>query len=230
VCVGPSGEASPVLCPFGPRAGHGFALIFADYANFSQFITSARNGSGLLYDGLPNTLAIEFDIWKDASEFDISDNHVSIQSSFSRDGVSSHHSTSIGLTYDIEDFLDGNIHTFKLVYEAQFDDRILHPIFCQELNSCGKFYLETQFGSLLEAIQIFDGQLFGSLWLFIDDFIIPKIIVPFSATTFLNLYNQTSSYVGFTSTNDDNIWSSPQIFNFQMCTQLNSSTTNCWTF
>ena len=89
----------------------GFAFVIQ---NNSTLILGS-SGAGIGYDGITNSLAVEFDTWNDGALGDPSDNHVSVQT---RGTVpnSADHTYSLGSTTVITDISNGSVHTVTLQY------------------------------------------------------------------------------------------------------------------
>ena len=69
------------------------------------------------YQGVPNSLVIDFDTRMQSNQNDPNDNHVSIQSR-GREHNSSHHDFSLGTAIVLPDMNDGQSHTAKIRYES----------------------------------------------------------------------------------------------------------------
>jgi len=63
------------------------------------------------YQGITNSLAIEFDTWHNTEFPDPNDNHISIQPNGSAD-----HTYSLGCASNITNLSDGNVHTATIGY------------------------------------------------------------------------------------------------------------------
>ena len=69
------------------------------------------------YQGVPNSLVIDFDTRMQSNQNDPNDNHVSIQSR-GREHNSSHHDFSLGTAIVLPDMNDGQSHTAKIRFES----------------------------------------------------------------------------------------------------------------
>ncbi len=80
-----------------------------------------QDGGGLGYQGIPNSLAVEFDTWWNngrgggIDRHEPNDNHVSVNTR-GEDGNSPDHDASRGSTVDIPDISDESIHTINITY------------------------------------------------------------------------------------------------------------------
>lgn len=108
--------------------GEGFALVIQDNA----VPALGPAGDGLGYDGVPNSLAIEFDTRESAAQSDPLSPHISIHTRQS-DPNRANHSASLGaVTNGLPDFADGNVHTGRVVYAGNtlevFLDDLANPV------------------------------------------------------------------------------------------------------
>jgi hypothetical protein len=69
-----------------------------------------RNGKGMGYGGINNSLSIEFDTYFNYEENDPYENHISIQTRGWREPISEDHVYSLGHTNNIPDLTNGMIH------------------------------------------------------------------------------------------------------------------------
>lgn len=74
-------------------------------------------GGGIGYEGLPNSIAIEFDTYNNALDGDPNDNHISIHTN-GQSPNSQLEVYSIGATTSIPNMKDGNVHTVKIQYSG----------------------------------------------------------------------------------------------------------------
>jgi len=72
-------------------------------------------GGGIGYDGIPNSLAVEFDTWQNFEHGDPNDNHVSIHT-LGTSSNSADESASLGLSSSIPNLSDGSIHSAGITY------------------------------------------------------------------------------------------------------------------
>jgi hypothetical protein len=87
----------------------GFALVIQN----SSLDALGTSGPGLGYDGISNSLAIEFDMWNNGEG---SQDHVSVHSQ----GISANsydHSLSLGSSSNIPSLRDGAVHTVRIIYD-----------------------------------------------------------------------------------------------------------------
>lgn len=93
----------------GPGA-EGFAFVLHNTSN-----PVLSDVSKLGYDGIPSSVAVEFDTYRNVEYGDPNDNHISIQTGYSGPN-SVDHSKSLGTTTSILKMADGNIHTVSIEY------------------------------------------------------------------------------------------------------------------
>merc|ERR1711935_49615 len=98
--------------------------------NADSLATIGRGGDGLGYDGLTNTIALEFDTWYDKHLGDLYDNHISLQARGPVTENSVKHKYSLAQTVEVPELTEES-HTVKLVYTNEFDPDIIHQSRCQ---------------------------------------------------------------------------------------------------
>lgn len=88
-------------------------------------------GGSTGFQGVPNSLAVEFDTKMQSNQNDPNDNHVSIQSR-AREHNSAHHDFSLGTSTSLPDMNDGQSHTAKIRYASGllsvFVDDLVSPV------------------------------------------------------------------------------------------------------
>ncbi len=118
----------------GNGGADGFAFVIQNVA------TSALggNGGGIGYDGLPNSLAVEFDTWPNAG--DISDNEIAVHTNgVNPNSASESFALSPGpVTPGVSFASDGIVHTVKVVYGNNtmiiFLDSMIIPVLTAPVN------------------------------------------------------------------------------------------------
>ena len=117
--------------------GDGFAFVIQ---NTGSSVLGGV-GKGLGYQGIPNSLAIEFDTYSNpAGDFlqgDANDNHISVHTRGSEPN-SADEAYSLGATQDIPNLSDGNVHTARVEYvpgvlRVYLDD-LAHPALSVPVN------------------------------------------------------------------------------------------------
>lgn len=89
--------------------GDGFAFVIQNDTATALGAAGAYIG----YAGIPNSLAVEFDVWENDNVGDPNGNHISIQTR-GTDPNSVDHTYSLGATTNIPDMKDSAIHTVKI--------------------------------------------------------------------------------------------------------------------
>lgn len=127
----------------GWGGGDGFAFLIQNYA------VDALGGTGgaIGYGGIPNSLAIEFDTWKNYG--DPNDNHISVQTRGTGPNDNDQ-SASIGYTTDIPNLSDGEIHRVKITYKPPKIE-----IYMDSLNSMPILSVNI---NLVDSLQLDDGR------------------------------------------------------------------------
>jgi len=105
------GQVGGILHPDRTRGADGFAFVIHNSS------PDAIGGTGhcLGYEGITNSVAVEFDTWRNPDCGDPNGNHVSVQTR----GLlfnSAHHAYSLGLAADIPDLSDGKMHVATITY------------------------------------------------------------------------------------------------------------------
>lgn len=105
--LGPEGNVDN----FGNPGADGFAFVIQN----SSVNALGGDGGGLGYDGIPNSLAVEFDTWGGGS--DPNGNHVSVHTRGTAPN-SQDESASLGIATNIPNLSNGSIHTGSVSYSA----------------------------------------------------------------------------------------------------------------
>lgn len=210
-------EASPT-CPIKDtqtcvtRGGHGFALVLQNA--LTGLATIGRGADGLGYDGMDNSIALEFDTWYNKAVGDLYDNHISIQTRGRTNSNSVMHKYSLGQTVEIPE-LTAEEHTVKLVYTQGFDPDVIHQSRCQATRSCGKVQsLENLASMTLEGLYNTGA---GLLYVYLDDMVTPRFISPLKIDSLLDLGGGDSAYFGFTAATGIRQWQVPKISAWTVC-------------
>jgi len=123
--------------------GDGFAFVIQNESD----TTIGSYGGGLGYDGIYNSLAIEFDTWNNGRLVnDPDNNHISVQC-VGRTFNTSAHSASLGRTSNIRDLSDHGIHTVMIEYlpgKLQiYLDRCTPPVLTVNVDLADKLLLDS---------------------------------------------------------------------------------------
>lgn len=110
----PRGEFSPDVTT--STGGDGLAFVIQN----SNPAALGNPGGGMGYAGIPNSVAVEFDTWdNDESGHDIvrdvNDNHVAVHT-LGADPNSEFESTALGVTPNVPEMTDGEVHTVRIEY------------------------------------------------------------------------------------------------------------------
>ena len=110
----------------------GFAFVIHNLP-----LSALGNNPGIGYDGLSNSLAVEFDLRWDPSFHDLTSNHVSVHTRGELPN-SADESASLGSTTAIPSLMDGNIHEIKIRYASNtlsiFIDNLDTPVLTVNVN------------------------------------------------------------------------------------------------
>ena len=107
------------------RGADGFAFVIQ---NISPTALGSA-GSGLGYEGIFNSLAVEMDTFHNYDQMDFFENHISVMTQGWRYNISANHSYSLATTNRCPDLTDGR-HTVRIKYDPNFDPKaVLHPSF-----------------------------------------------------------------------------------------------------
>jgi len=108
-------------------------------------------GSGLGYEGIFNSLAVEIDTYFNYDQLDFFENHIAVMTQGFRFNISANHSRALATTTRIPDMTDG-IHTVRIKYDPNFDDTaVLHPSF--QVNGFTSWFIEVRRNLLLISIR-----------------------------------------------------------------------------
>ena len=108
--------------------------------NSQSPVALGNAGSGLGYEGIFNSLAVEIDTYFNYDNLDYYENHVSVMTQGWRYNISANHSRSLATTNRIPDLTDAK-HTIKLKYDPNFDENAVpHPSF--QVNGYTSWFLE----------------------------------------------------------------------------------------
>eukprot|EP00466_Bigelowiella_natans_P018779 jgi/Bigna1/90729/estExt_fgenesh1_pg.C_780008 len=211
------------------RGAHGVAfVIYGEDTTYGAVtdlsVLLGQGGAGLGYEGLKNSIAIEFDMFYDRSKGDLHDNHVGIMTRGREGPISAEHKYSLGSTANVPEFSFERAHDVKIVYQPDLDQQdLLHHQKCVKGRSCDNFQNQPYFAHLLSTGHFPAGKI-GTMHVFIDDFRFARVIVPMRVETILNLAHWEQVRLGFTGTTSVQNWQKQDIYNWTICTGTGHTT------
>lgn len=188
------------------RGADGFSFVIQNQSPVALGLA----GSGLGYDGIFNSLAVEVDTFHNYDQMDFYENHIAVMTQGWRYNITANHSRSLATTTRIPDMTDGR-HTLRIRYDPNFDaDAILHPSF--QVNGFTTWFLENadfQYGGEGDW-----GTGFGLLYVYLDDLYSPVITTVLNLDATLNLDNGRA-FVGITAATGDHHWQAHDILDWK---------------
>lgn len=188
------------------RGADGFAFVLQNVGPTALGLA----GSGLGYDGIFNSLAVEVDTYHNYDLLDYYENHISIQTQGFRYNITANHSRSLATTNRCPDLTDGR-HTLRIRYDPNFDENAVpHPSF--QVNGFASWFMENgdwQYGGIGDW-----GLGFGLMYIYIDDLYSPVITTPINLDATIQL-DDGRAYVGITAATGDNTWQAHDIISWQ---------------
>eukprot|EP01037_Dinobryon_pediforme_P028437 gene28437-31718_t len=187
------------------RGADGFAFVIQNVAPNAL----GNAGSGLGYEGIFNSLAVELDTYHNYDQMDYYENHVAVLTEGFRDNISANHSYSLATSNKVPDPPDG-IHPTRTRYSPNFNpDDTNHPSF-QTTGYTTWFLNNADF----ENGGVGDwGTGFGLLYVYIDDLYSPVITTPLNLGATLSL-DDGRAYVGFTAATGNNHWQAHDVLSW----------------
>jgi len=200
----------------------GFALVLYDGAP-----TAGGGGSGLGYEGLPHSVAIEFDTRGDEARGEPAVAHVAAHSLGALPNRADH-SARLGATTTVPDLTDGELHSLRVRYSGPLSDDDLAAAMAGGAwtGACANTAVQLAAGGGAAA-----GVLTGEcLWrlpgsplstdallaVFVDDVTRPLLTVPFIPTAFLRR-GSSSALFGVTASNGA-VWAALDVVSFSVRT------------
>ncbi len=196
------------------RGGDGFAFIIhaTDSSNLGPG-TIGNPGLGLGYDGIPNSLAVEFDTYHNYEVLDPYENHVSVHTRGSQHPISVNHTYSLGHTNAVPDLTDGRIR-IRIKYEPfVFDQSFFSKPSFVASPYLLHFFEDNDFHNG-NGIPSWGAKGLGMLHVYCNDMNVPVLTVPLHLSATLDL-NMGRAWVGFTASTGDETWQSHDIFDWQ---------------
>jgi hypothetical protein len=175
--------------------GDGFAFVIQ--GNNSSALGNA--GIGLGYDGLENSVAVEFDTYFNHEALDPYENHISVHTRGWRQPNSSNHTYSIGHTNAVQMLSDGKL-TGRIKYVPFFDIDILASSSFVASPNILSFFENSNFQQ--GGNSDWNKAGLGVLSVYIENLDTPVLSVPLHLSATLNL-NRGRAYVGFTAATGD---------------------------
>ncbi|KAJ8604455.1 hypothetical protein CTAYLR_000923 [Chrysophaeum taylorii] len=183
------------------RGGDGFAFVVQE----NRYDALGAEGAGLGYDGLNNSLAVEFDTFYNYELGEPYHNHVSVQSRGWRYPNTAHHDASFAATARIPDIAtragrDRELFTARVVYTPYFEPSLLQTDAFVSSPHAARFFTNADFpnGGMADF-----GIGLGTLSVYVDD--LPVIITPLNLDALLALHHGRA-YVGLTAATGLETW------------------------
>eukprot|EP01038_Epipyxis_sp_PR26KG_P006359 gene6359-8759_t len=188
------------------RGADGIAFVIQNVANDAL----GNAGSGIGYDGIFNSLAVELDTYHNYDQMDYYENHISIMTQGFRYNITANHSRSLANSNKIPDLTDGN-HTIRIKYDPNFDENAVpHPSF--QTNGFTTWFMNNaDFHNGGEGDW---GVGVGLFYVYIDDMYSPIITTPMNLGATLKLDNGRA-YVGLTAATGAEYWQAHDILGWQ---------------
>lgn len=184
----------------------GDGLAFVIHSDEAGSHSIGRDGQGLGYAGIRNSLAIEFDTWTNVDtqgSDDLFFDHIAIHSASTGEN-SDESKTKLGHSRPV-DLADGKVHVARIQYLPYLEEKYLEAMTANE--------------NLLPYIKDNgEGRRLGTLAVFIDDDIDldkPILAIPLNLSVLLNL-PQSLAYVGFTASTGVK-WENHDIIHWHWC-------------
>jgi|ERR1719263_884933 len=188
------------------RGADGLAFVLQNESP----IALGKAGSGIGYEGINNSFAIELDTYMNYDNMDPYENHISVLTQGWRYNITSNHSRSLADTTRIPDLTDG-IHTVRIKYDPNFDmDAVPHPSF--QTSGYTTWFLENadfKYGGEGDW-----GTGFGLLYVYVDDLYSPVLTTPLNLESTLKM-DDGRMYVGLTSATGNSNWQVHDVLEWQ---------------
>lgn len=162
-------------------------------------------GSGLGYDNISNSLAVEFDTYFNHELLDPYENHVSVHSNGFRSRNSAHHQASFASTSQIADLTGGAYGEsvpVRITYNPVFDSALLETQAFQTTQHTAHFFTNAEFpfGGMCDF-----GIGIGTLAVYAFDLVTPILVIPINLDALLELHHGRA-FVGFTAATGTQTW------------------------
>jgi hypothetical protein len=201
------------------RGADGFAFVIQN----QDALALGRRGSGLGYEGIKNSLAVEFDTFFNEDQFDPYENHVSVHTRGWRQANSANHTNSIASSVEIPNLADAQptyhegevlsdgVHEARIVYHMNFDESTL---------TSGKFTASPWSVNFLENADYAAGSQadwgtgMGTLSVYVDNLFTPIFTTVINVASTLSLDNGRA-WVGFTASTGESFYQVHDIMSWQ---------------
>jgi hypothetical protein len=181
------------------RGGNGIAFVIYGEDRYQErewdltkLLGSKKVGlddKGMGYEGLRNSVVVEFDSFYDKSRGDLFENHIGVMTRGHEHPVSADHRYSLGSTANVPEFGHNyrRSHLVKIRYEPILrPDVIIHDDWCVKSRGCNNFQHQPYFTELFLSGHFPMGKI-GTLWVYVDDLRYPRLVVPMRLETVLDL-------------------------------------------
>jgi len=201
------------------RGADGLALLFSKGTGaggvpyLGEVPALGDNGAGMGYQGVRNSLALEFDVSHNHELGDPSGNHLSWQSSGPGRANTASHAGSLSHTSEIPYLSDGQEHRVRVRYDALLEPHHVHDpafdftshkgsnlasSFLSEPGGGGGSTIDTQQGGRTYGVGK-GGSEPGAMSVYIDDLTRPVLVTPVNLERVLGLAVNEKVWVGLTS-------------------------------
>eukprot|EP00762_Andalucia_godoyi_P000283 ANDGO_03105.mRNA.1 hypothetical protein len=202
--------------------GDGFALVFqTSHEPRIVGTVPATPGHHIGYGNWSwSSVAIEFDTHYNGEVSDAFDSHVAVQTSLGYSVISANHTAgTVGMHPVVATMKDGLWHQASVAYV---------PYYHQKLPIQQRYVSTTKaFSSLLESS---DSSTFfepAFLVVYIDNMLVPEMVVPFDFRGAINLVNDNQAWMGITGSNGERMHR-VQITDWNLCERDPLSTDRPW--
>ena len=169
-----------------------------------------RNGKGMGYGGINNSLAIEFDTYFNHEDNDPYENHVSIHTRGWRNPNNENHVYSLGHSNDVPDLTDG-IMNIRIKYEPYFDpSHVSKPSFVMSPHMTYFFKNDAYHD---DGLGDWGYAGLGLIHVYCQNVNDPILTVPLHLSKTLNL-NRGRAWVGFTASTGDETFQVHDVLDF----------------